>query len=331
MRGTLVVERFASRALEGNALGDPHVRDLPVYLPPSYRRRERRFPVCYVLTGYTGKGSMLLNVKPWGETLIDQYERLLRAGKTREMILVLPDGFTRYGGGQYLNSSATGRYEDYIAREIPDYVDRWFRTIPRPGARAVVGKSSGGYGAIVHGMRHPDVFGLVACHSGDMYFDYCYVQDIPKYINGLGKFGGTTRGFLRAFAKMRKPLPYAMMMNIVAMASCYSPNPKAPPGFDLPFDERTGEMRPAVWRRWKAWDPIEMAPRYAAALRRLRLLFIDCGSRDQYQLHFGSRILVERLKRLRVRHVYEEFDDDHTDIGYRYDRSLEMIGRRFIR
>ena len=60
-------------------------------------------------------------------------------------------------------------------------------------------------------------------------------------------------------------------------------------------------------------------------------LFIDCGWRDQFQLHFGSRILVERLRRLRIPHRYEEFDDDHSDISYRYDRSLELIGRSIAR
>lgn len=322
MKGTLVVERFASRALRGNSAGDPHVRDLPVYLPPGYGGG-RRYPVCYVLTGFTGKGAMMLNVRAWGETIVEQYERLLRTGKTREMILVLPDAFTRYGGSQYLNSPATGRYEDYIAREIPDYLDRWFRTIPRPDARAVMGKSSGGYGAIVHGMRHPDVFGLVACHSGDMYFDYCYWLDFPKYLNGLR--GRTTERFLKDFARARKKSgELVTMMNIVAMAACYSNR-------ILPFDERTGEVRLDVWRRWLRWDPVRMLARYAANLRRLKLLFIDCGFRDQFQLHFGSRIFVERLKALKVRHVYEEFDDDHTDISYRYDRSLALIGRKFPR
>lgn len=333
MHGTLVVERFASRALKGNPLGDPDVRDLPIYLPPSYgRRRGRRFPVCYLLTGYTGKGSMMLNIKPWGETVIEQYERLLAAKKTCEMILVMPDCFTTYGGSQYLNSSATGRYEDYTAREIPSYVDRWFRTIARPAGRAVMGKSSGGYGSIVHGMRNSDVFGLVACHSGDMYFEYCYVHDFPAYLNGLQPYGHSTRKFIRAFLKKRnKPGAQVMMMNILAMTSCYSPNKKNPLGFDLPFDETTGKMKPAVWKRWKKWDPIEMISRHKAALRKLKLLFIDCGSRDQFHLHYGSRILVERLKKLKIRHVYEEFDDNHSDISYRYDRSFELIGRKFAK
>lgn len=333
MDGALVVEPFESRVLRGNPLGDPHVRDLPIYLPPSYRRDgARRFPVCYCLTGFTGKGSMLLNVRPWGETIIDQYERLLAAGKTREMLLVMPDAFTRYGGSQYVNSSATGRYEDYIAREIPGYIDRQFRTIAGPQGRAVMGKSSGGYGSMIHGMRHPDVFGLVACHSGDMYFDYCYIMDIPRYLNGLRLHRHSTQKFLKAFARMRKkPSSAVMMMNIAAMSACYSPNPKNPVGFDLPFDEFTGRINLNVWKRWLRWDPVRMLGRYAKSLRQLRLLFIDCGWRDQFQLHFGARIFVERLKELKVHHLYEEFDDDHTDISYRYDRSLSLIGRKFGR
>jgi enterochelin esterase family protein len=54
----------------------------------------------------------------------------------------------------------------------------------------VLGKSSGGYGAMVLGMRHPDVFQALACHSGDMYFEYCYQADFPKAVDILRKHGG---------------------------------------------------------------------------------------------------------------------------------------------
>ncbi|MEK6607837.1 MAG: alpha/beta hydrolase-fold protein [Myxococcota bacterium] len=324
LRGSLVTLRHESRVLRGNALRDPHVRDLHVYLPPSYDGK-RRFPLVFVLTGFTGRGASLLNARPWLPSLPEQLEKL----RAREMIFAFPDCFTRYGGSQYLDSSATGRYEQYVARELVRFVDARFRTIPRAVARAVMGKSSGGYGALRLGMRRPDVFGLVACHSGDLYFDYCYWNDFPKYLGGLPRHGGSTRAFLRKFAAApKKTGEMVTMMNIAAMAACYSPNPRAPLGFDLPFDERTGEVRAAVWRRWKAHDPIAMLPRHAEALRALRLLFIDCGTRDEYSLHFGARIFAERLRTLRIPHVHEEFDDGHMDIAYRYDRSIALIARR---
>ena len=114
-------------------------------------------------------------------------------------------------------------------------------------------------------------------------------------------------------------------MTVVCMAMAYSPNPQRPHGFDLPFDPETGELDEAVWTRWLEWDPVLMAERYAESLRTLRLLYVECGSRDQYNLHHGARILRGRLARLGIPHEYQEFDDDHTAVNYRYVESLRRL------
>lgn len=315
-----------SRVLRGNPLGDPHRRRLPVYLPPSYPNG--RYPVAFVLAGFTGFGELLLQRGAWQESLPERLDRLIRARKIAEMIVVMPDCFTRYGGSQYLNSSATGRYEDHVVRELVPLVDRRLRA---SGRRAVLGMSSGGYGAMVLAMRHPDVFQAVACHSGDMYFEYCYLPDFPKALDVLRRHRGPRR-FLRAWEAMPKRLAGDLhaAVNTLAMASCYSPNPRAKLGFELPFDQTTGEIRAAVWRRWKGWDPIELLARYARNLRTLRLVFLDCGTRDQFALHHGARIFAARARRLGVRVVHEEFADDHSGIAYRYDRSLALISRALV-
>ncbi len=318
---TVEILEFESRVLRGNPLGDPHVRRVPVYLPPSYS--EGRYPVHYVLTGFTGFGELLLQRGAWSESLPERLDRLIRARAMREAIVVMPDCFTRYGGSQYLNSTATGRYEDHIVKELVPYIDRTYRT---NGRRSVLGKSSGGYGAMVLGMRHPDVFQALACHSGDMYFEYCYLPDFPKCLDLLRRHGGPAK-FLKAWEKMPKRLAGDLhaAVNTIAMASCYSPRGKS---FDLPFDPGTGELLPAVWRRWKAWDPINMLPRYAANLKQLKLVFLDCGRRDQFALHHGARIFASKARALGVRVVHEEFDDDHSNISYRYDRSLSLLSAR---
>lgn len=286
-----------------------------------------------LLSGFTGTGESQLNRNPWTETVPERADRLIRAGTMREAIIVMPDGFTRYGGSQYLNSSATGRYEDHLVRELVPWVDRRYRTIPTPAARAIAGKSSGGYGALVQATRHPDVWGLVACHSGDMYFPYCYLPDFPKCLDVLARHGGTVERFLRAWARMPRKADRALFpaLNTIAMASCYSPNPRARVGFDLPFDLRTGALRPAVWRRWLAWDPVQMVERHRRNLRRLRFVYLDCGTRDEYHLHYGARMVAERLRRLGIRLVHEEFPDGHGNIQYRYDRSFALLSRAFAR
>jgi len=327
-RGIVAQERFTSRVLAGNAPGDPATRTVPVYLPPSYAvEPSRRYPVIFVLSGFTGRGRALLNDQPWTPSLPDRMDALIAAG-TPEAILVMPDCFTRFGGSQYLNSSATGRYADHVVGELVPWVEQWFRTAPGRAHRGVAGKSSGGYGALVLGMRHPDVFGAVACHSGDMAFDYCYRGDVPKFCTQV-RAGGGLAAWFRAFEQARqKSHDDLTALNILAMAACYSPNPASPPfGIDLPIDLDTAAWRDDVWQRWLAWDPLVMLDAHADALRGLRLLYLDCGTRDEWSLHLGLEQLTRALARLGVAHHAETYDDGHMNVSYRYDVSLAMLAR----
>jgi S-formylglutathione hydrolase FrmB len=317
---TVEIVEFESRALRGNPLGDPHVRRTPVYLPPSYPKA--RYPVYYMLTGFTGFGELMIQRAAWSESLPERLDRLIREKKMGEAIVVMPDCFTRLGGSQYLNSTATGRYEDHVVRELVPYVDSRYRTT---GRRAVMGKSSGGYGAMVLGMRHPDVFQALACHSGDMYFEYGYQSDFPKAVDILRKHGGV-EGFLKAWEKMPKRMAGNLhaAVNTIAMAACYSPKGRS---IELPFEVETGEIRPKVWKRWKSLDPIELLDKHARDLKKLKCVFVDCGTRDQFALHHGARIFAAKARRLGVRVQHEEFDDDHSSIQYRYDRSFAVLDR----
>jgi S-formylglutathione hydrolase FrmB len=179
---------------------------------------------------------------------------------------------------------------------------------------------------MVLGMRHPDVFQALACHSGDMYFEYCYQADFPKAVDTLRKHGGVSR-FLKAWEKMPKRLAGSLhaAVNTIAMAACYSPKGRS---FELPFDLETGELRAGVWKRWKSLDPIELLDRHAQALKKLSCVFVDCGTRDQFALHHGARIFAAKARRLGVKLVHEEFDDDHSSISYRYDRSFAVLSSK---
>src|SRR5262249_28590837 len=108
---------------------------------------------------------------------------------------------------------------------------------------------------------------------------------------------------------------------------CYSPDASRPGGFALPFDPRTGEIDPSVWQRWLAWDPVRMIERAEcqAALRGMRLVHLECGTRDEFFLDFGARIFSARLQALGIAHRHEEFDDTHMSITYRYDVSLPLL------
>jgi S-formylglutathione hydrolase FrmB len=266
-------------------------------------------------------------------------------------IFVLPDCFTALGGNQYVNSSAIGSYADYLTREIIPFVDREFRTLASREHRGCFGKSSGGYGAMLHAMKYSRYWGAVASHSGDAYFDFVYWHDWPNTLNELGKHrlpkrkagryqpssakglergedDGRIRRFLRHVWKKEK-LSTAeghCIMNL-CMAATYDPDPRAPLGFRVPFHLESGEPIAGRWARWRAHDPVNLVDRYRANLRSLRGIYIDCGWRDQYHIHYGARILSKRLAAAGIRHVYEEFDDDHSDVDYRMDRSLPFLYR----
>lgn len=326
--GRVELLHIESEVLKGNAPGDPHVRAVPVYLPPSYDERpDRRFPTAYVLTGFTGRGRMLLNDNLWSPSLDVRMDALIAAG-CGELILVMPDCATRYGGSQYLDSSATGRYETHLVAELVPQIDRRFRTLAAREHRAIMGKSSGGYGALVQAMRHPELFGAFACHSGDLYFEYCYRGDIPKFCSRVQNAGGLRKWFEGFEAARQKKHEDLVALNILGMAASYSPNPATEPfGIDLPCDLVTGAFRPDVWDRWLELDPIHMLDRHADALRSMALVYLDCGIRDEWNLHLGMRLFAARLDALGIAHERQEFDDGHMNVQYRYDESLPRVAR----
>lgn len=325
--GRIEILNHSSQVLRGNASGDPSDRDLPCYLPPDYDAGNTRYPVIYFLAGFTGTGRMLLNVSAFDEAIDARLDRLISTGAMPPAILVMPDCMTRFGGSQYTNSSATGRYEDYVIDELVPFVDDKLRTLSGRDHRGVTGKSSGGYGALRLAMRHPEVFGALGSHAGDAYFEYCYFLDFPKFVLGVEKYGGTIEKFYDAFTKLPKKSVAFDVLNILAMAACYSPNPQAPMGIDVPVDLKTGEVRQDVWRRWLENDPVYMAPKCADALRSMKKIFIDAGSKDEFQLQLGARILSKRFDELGAAYTYEEFDDGHMGIVYRYDRSLTELAK----
>ena len=254
-----VVEIVDSRVLAGNPLGDPTARRIAVWLPPSYGAApDRRYPVIYWLSGYAGTGEMLFSGTPWQPGLGDRLDRLVASGEMGEAIVVAPDGFTRWGGAQYLDSPAIGNYETHIVREVIPAIDGRFRTLAARDARAIGGKSSGGFGALVLAMRNPELFSAVASHAGDMYFELCALPDLPVAVRTLHRHGGIA-GFLRQFdAKARKDGADFTTIMVLAQAGAYSPDPGREHGVALPFDLDTGEIDWTVWRRWKSWDPVEM-------------------------------------------------------------------------
>lgn len=323
--GRVAVDVLQSALLTGNPLFDPATRELPVYLPPSYDTGSTTYPVLYCLSGFTGAARSWFNFQAWVPSMDERLDRLFASGMP-EMIVVFPDCFTRYGGSQYLDSPATGRYRSWLLQEVVQHVDGRYRTRPECRYRAVMGKSSGGFGALSLAMDHPEMFSAVACHSGDMYFEYSYLPDFPVAARGLEKAGGLAK-FLDGIgsAPLSGKEDHAVI-NVVAMSACYSPNPDSKPHlFDLPFHERTGELIRDVWNRWLEKDPVVRARSGNHRLREMNRIFLDCGRRDEFYLNLGARIFVQELAKSGIPCVYEEFDGGHSNVQFRYDISLRLL------
>ncbi|MCL6564209.1 MAG: esterase family protein [Firmicutes bacterium] len=324
---TYRIEQFwlDSRLLRGNPWGDPARREVLV-LTPSELGADTPLPLVYVLPGYAGNGRSLLSFSPWQENFAERLTRLSAEADLPPARFVLPDVFCRLGGSQYLDSPAIGPYASYLWEELAAELERRY---PVSG-RAVMGKSSGGFGALTAAMDRPGYFQAVVCHSGDMAFEWCYLPEVPKLARAVAQCGGV-EAFLEAFWRApKKPSAWIEAMNLVAMAAAYSPIPDGNAArWEFPVDLETLELRPEVWGRWLAWDPVRRVEQPSAqdALRQLRLLYFDAGERDQYQLQYGARRLHRRLTALGIPHLFETYPDNHFQTQYRYDRSLPLVVR----
>jgi len=296
--GTIVRETVYSPSLEGNLLGDSPNRQVTIYLPPSYDDGlDMAYPVVYLLHGYTSNnkawtggyaGNVLYSMRSW-----------LKSSKVKETILVMPNSYNRFWGSWYTNSTATGNWADYIARDLVQHIDSNYRTLPQRESRGVIGHSMGGHGGMKIGMLYPDVFSCMGGLAG-WYYDTspkssAYYEANVKDWAQYNSLGGS-----------------AKMMFAVWAAFC--PNPDKPPFYcDFPYiydDNKKIIENPDAYDRYMQNDIRNMVDNHVHALLNMRAIFIDCGTGDGLIGH--ARTIHSKLNSLGVDHVYKEFSGDHT-------------------
>lgn len=321
-----------SQVLRNNPWGDSTRRRVDVYLPPGVSLDSSdRFPVLYDLVGYTNGGPKHTAYTAFGESVPERMDRLINEGESSPAVVVFPDCFTKLGGNQYINSAGVGQWADFLLQEVIPFIEQNVPILPGRDHRGVFGKSSGGYGAIIHGMRYPDYWNAIACHSGDMYFDFCYRTDFPAALDVLAKHERSISNFIKYFHRAEKVSGDDFMtLMAIAMAATYDPDEQNPRDIRLPVDLFTGKLDQERWNRWLSHDPIHVVHSKGKNLRQLDMVYIDCGDRDQYHMVYGSRILHAELDELQVDHFYEEFPDNHSQIDYRLDRSLPLMVNSLI-
>lgn len=332
LRGELSYIEIDSACLR-NQVQDPTARQVAIYRPAEALADATELPLFVALAPFTGSGLKLTAWQSFSESLPQRLDRLIEEGQMGPVLLAMPDAFTSLGGNQYIDTPALGNWSTWLRTDLLEAIEPRFNAGGAPSRRALFGRSSGGYGALVNGMLAPNVWGAVACHSGDADFDLLYRSELPKAVAALAAFDGDARRFvehLRAQPSIGGREFYALMM--LAMAASYDPHPTASLGARLPVDLHTCALDAAAWSRWLRWDPLRLLdePAHVDALRTLRGLFIDCGSKDEYHLHFGNRQLAARLAEANVPHTYEEFPGGHSGVDYRLDRSLPALFRALM-
>lgn len=323
--GTVHRLSIKSKVLRDNPLGDDPVRDIHVYVP--HQHNGEKLPLLVDLIGFTAGGPAHTNWRNFTENIPEQADRLIASGEMPPALIAFPDCFTRLGGNQYINSAGIGRWDDFLLQEAVPFVEKRF-SCGGAGRRGVFGKSSGGFGAIVHALLHPDFWSAAACHSGDMGFPLMYLPEFPHVLRAIAKRDNSIQKWLENFYTKRKVKDediHVLMM--FAQCATFDPDPKCFMGLRLPVDIETCELIPERWENWMKWDPLTLVETRSKGLKRMKLLFIDCGDIDQYNLVYGARRMHRALDRMGVPHIYEEFPDNHSGTDYRMDRSLPLLAK----
>lgn len=305
--GTIVLDEIHAVSLEGNLVGDSPDRVALVYLPPDYDRQKTRYPVVYFLGGFDVSDSAARINR--GARLLQSISRAI-AGKTvPPLIVVIANGGNKFGGSFYTNSIATGNWEDYIVRDLVNYIDGKYRTLARAESRGIAGHSMGGYGAIKLAMKHPDVFGVVYGTSS------CCLDLLPgkEPTDSQLREAAAIKSWSEAAATKRFLVRMAL-----AEASAFSPNPAKPPFFaDFPLNrpgaaDENGENAKA---RWLANIPIHMIDSYRTNLAALRGIAFDAGTKEE-GIQAANRVLSGALRRNKIEHSFEVFEGGHNDKAF---------------
>jgi S-formylglutathione hydrolase FrmB len=305
LKGTLERIKVHGKSLEGNLMKESPAPEVSIYLPPSYaKERNRRYPVVYLLHGYTN--SDLGYFGPEGRQLHLIAERVFGAGTAKEMILVMPNCMNAYGGCMYSNSVTAGDWEGYIAEDLVAYMDSHYRTLATRASRGLAGHSMGGYGTLRIAMKRPDVFSAIYALSS------CCLNE------------GTVRpprdgapSPAESIKSVEEAKGNRAAQGTLARAAAWAPNPANPPLYlDLPT--KGGEVQADVAVKWAANSPVAMLDQYVANLKKYKAIALDIGLADT--LIASNKVFVERLVRYGLPHTFETYDGDH---GNRIPQRLE--------
>ena len=309
-KGTVERVKVHGKALEGNLEGDSADREVLVYLPASYKTSgTQRYPVVYFLHGFTDDPDHWWGFIKHFVNLPEVLDRAFADGRTREVIVAMPNAYTAFQGAMYSNSATTGNWEDFVTDELVTYIDGHYRTIAATASRGLAGHSMGGYGALKIGMKHPEIYSSLYVMSA------CCLSPPTEQ---SARRGGAQAEAVHSQAEAAKADFGAKAT--LAEAAAFSPNPKNPPLYlDLPT--KGGEFRPEIAAKWAANAPLAMIDQYIGYLRRMKAVAMDVGLQDG--LRFDVKVLDGILNDYQVPHTYETYEGDHINhVAERIEKSV---------
>ena len=316
-------------SLKGNLVGDPTEQPAYVYLPPGYETSTKRYPTLYLLHGFTSNPGVWINGQYQGMKLQTLMDDTIKNGKVREMIVVAANGSNAYKGSFYTNSTVNGNWEDFIVRDLVNYVDTNYRTLARAESRGIAGHSMGGYGSMMLGMKHPEIFSAVYALS-----PCCLAIEAD-----MGEANSGWSGVLKLTSKDQlggppRSLPEFYHSAMIALSAAFSPNPNRAPFFvDFPFEPKPGICNPPpegqvltkapclqknepVYAKWRAKFPVYIAEANKENLKKLRGIFLDYGEKEEFpHIPMGVKLLSSTLSELNIPHQFEVYPDgDHGSL-----------------
>ena len=308
LKGTVQRIKVHSKLLEGNLSGDSADRYVSVYLPPSYQTsKTKRYPVVYFLHGYTDDDAKFYGFKKHWMTLPPILDSAFYRDPLQEMIVVTPDAYTRFQGSMYSNSITTGNWEDFVAKELVNYIDGHYRTIAKKESRGLCGHSMGGYGAFRIGERNPDVFSAIYLLS-------------PCCLNSSAVQAASTVDSIKTIEQFQKA-DFGTKI-LFASAAAWSPNPLKPP-FYIDFPVKDGKLQQDIIRKWDANKPLNNLDQYVYNIKQLKALAFDAGNND-VGIAASIQTLDKELNKYGIKHFFEIYDGDHIN------RVAERIEKKML-
>ncbi|MBN1379595.1 MAG: hypothetical protein JXA04_10210 [Gammaproteobacteria bacterium] len=313
-------------SLESNLLEDEPNRLIEVYLPPSYNTSKKRYPTVYYLWGYNSQNKKNdLRVKEH-KKLIDEkiHNNLLN-----EMIVVFISGSNRLRGSFYINSPVTGKWADFITKDVVEHIDKTYRTLAKSESRSIVGSSMGGFGALNLSMLYPDVFssgyglspvafakdGFNTSHMVKTEGNIEKVISLIEWLHSLPK----DKAHLE-FLSFLETNTDGLLFVTMAYGAAYVPDPERPPYFKFPFKKVNDEIiaDKEIWQLWQnGFGGIEeKVHKYKSNLEKLKVLGISVGYNEERQwLIDGCLYYSEQLEENRISHILHLHQGTHTSLN----------------